>query len=357
MSDQVRTEDAGTYQMLWDCPRCDTPNLLGLTHRHCPNCGAPQDPSKRRFPSDDEKIAVEDHPLAGADLECPACNTANSASAKCCGGCGYPLDEAKQVGGQDDIVLGEGEGFAGQTAAEIRQAERDRQAALRQPAKPEPKTSWLTKRTMIIGGVIFAVVLLVFLFTRKKEVQIEVSGHSWSRSIEIEQYGAVDESAWCDRMPAKAKLKNKRSEVREKKKVPDGETCKTRKVDNRDGTFKEVKECKPKYREEPVYADKCYYTIDKWHRDRSADAQGSALSPEPNWPKVGLRKTGKGNCRGCEREGSRSESYKVLFSYEGDEDSCTFSQDKWKSFALGDRFSAKAGRMTGNLDCDSLVAH
>ena len=44
----------GTYQMLWDCSYCDSKKLLGITHRHCPGCGAPQDPSKRYYPKDDE---------------------------------------------------------------------------------------------------------------------------------------------------------------------------------------------------------------------------------------------------------------------------------------------------------------
>ena len=33
-----------TYEMMWDCPYCGTKHLLGLTHRHCPNCGAARSP-------------------------------------------------------------------------------------------------------------------------------------------------------------------------------------------------------------------------------------------------------------------------------------------------------------------------
>ena len=51
------------YEMLWDCPRCETPKLLGLSHRNGPTCGAPQDPTKRYFPKDEDKVAVEDHPF------------------------------------------------------------------------------------------------------------------------------------------------------------------------------------------------------------------------------------------------------------------------------------------------------
>ena len=27
------------FEMLWDCSYCSAKKLLGLTHRHCPNCG------------------------------------------------------------------------------------------------------------------------------------------------------------------------------------------------------------------------------------------------------------------------------------------------------------------------------
>ena len=61
------------YEMLWDCAYCATPKLLGKSHRHCPKCGAPQDPERRYFPADSEKVAVEDHVpvggLAGAVCE------------------------------------------------------------------------------------------------------------------------------------------------------------------------------------------------------------------------------------------------------------------------------------------------
>ena len=64
----MREESQGRFEMLWDCPNCGTDKLLGLTHRHCPNCGAAQDPSKRYFPADDQKVAVENHPYQGAEL-------------------------------------------------------------------------------------------------------------------------------------------------------------------------------------------------------------------------------------------------------------------------------------------------
>lgn len=364
MSDQVRTEDAGTYQMLWDCPACGTAKLLGLTHRHCPGCGSPQDPTARYFPSDEEKIAVEDHPLAGRDLQCPACDTPNASTASCCGNCGSPLADAKQVEVRDDIVLGQGEALAGETGADAKAVQRERQAAKhaalsgqapKTKAKPKAKSK---KLWWILGGVVVAVIIAaIALFSLKKQVEIEATDHTWARTIAIEQYGEVSESAWCDRMPAQARRTSRKSEVKSTEKVKDGETCKTRNKDMGNGTFKQVKECTPTYRSEKVYADKCYYRIDKWHVDRTLRSNGAGREPAPSWPKVKLTKTGTGNCKRCEREGSRGETYTVTFTMtDGDPDDCDFGFDKWQSIATGDTFTAEAGRMTGNLDCDSLVA-
>ncbi|MDQ7024021.1 MAG: zinc ribbon domain-containing protein, partial [Anaerolineae bacterium] len=79
-----------TYEMLWDCQFCGTKRNLGLTHRFCPNCGAPQNPDARYYPSDEDKIEVRDHEYVGVDVTCPACGELNSAAAEFCGQCGSP---------------------------------------------------------------------------------------------------------------------------------------------------------------------------------------------------------------------------------------------------------------------------
>ena len=58
------------YEMLWNCGACGSEKLLGVTHRHCPNCGAAQEASRRYFPSDEEKVAVADHRYTGVDHQC-----------------------------------------------------------------------------------------------------------------------------------------------------------------------------------------------------------------------------------------------------------------------------------------------
>ena len=82
-----------TYEMLWDCQYCGTTKLLGKTHRFCPNCGAAQDPRSRYYPSEEDKVAVEDHTFVGVDVTCSVCNTLNNGDSHFCQNCGASLDE------------------------------------------------------------------------------------------------------------------------------------------------------------------------------------------------------------------------------------------------------------------------
>jgi len=89
--------EEATYEMCWDCKFCGQKKLLGLTHRFCAGCGAPQDPASRYFPPENEKVAVKDNPFVGADVSCPACKQPMSRAAKCCTNCGSPIDKGAEV--------------------------------------------------------------------------------------------------------------------------------------------------------------------------------------------------------------------------------------------------------------------
>jgi hypothetical protein len=77
------------YEMVWDCQCCGARKLLGLSHRHCPSCGAQQDPSSRYFPADHEKVAVQNHEFVGADTQCRYCGGASSKRAHIVGSAGH----------------------------------------------------------------------------------------------------------------------------------------------------------------------------------------------------------------------------------------------------------------------------
>ncbi len=356
-----------TYEMLWDCRYCGTRKNLGKTHRHCPNCGAPQDPNARYFPPDSEKIAVEDHQYVGADVLCPACGTANSRNANNCGGCGSPLQGAKAVQQRTDRVVAEGQAFQGDSAQAARAEHAQQAAAAGQsppaPAPSPPKTKSSVAKGCALFGILGFVLLVVivaggvFAYNKcgAKASVLQVDGHSWVREIAVEQYRAVEQSDWCDKMPAGAKVISRSKEKRSTKKVEDGQDCQVRKVDQGDGTFKEKKECTPKYKEEPVYDDKCRFSAFEWRPDRTEKATGSSLQDTPRWPDVNLARTG--TCEGCERKAASKETYTVRFvdATSKTEQKCDYSDmGKWQSFKEGSKWTGSIGRLSGELDCDSL---
>ena len=353
------------YEMLWDCRFCGTKKLLGLTHRHCPNCGGPQNADERYFPSDAEKVPAKSHEYYGTDVRCAHCGVANSRNSKHCAGCGAPLERAPEVSRRDDQVDATGQGFA----ADTKKTPRDTNAAPNRDESegaaeglvgaPEPRAKASTGvRTAVRAGCLIVVVLVLLaiaLLLWKKPGGVEVVGHTWKRVIDVERYGPVSESAWCDQMPFAARSVRHAREVRSHERIADGQDCHMRRVDRGNGTFSESQECEPRYRDEPVYSDRCYFTVDRWTKARSASAEGSSLNDAPRWPATSLSQSG--SCEGCEREGSRHETYTVVFRDEGaHEHPCDFDQQRWASFADGSRWKGAMGVVGGGLDCGSVAA-
>ncbi|MBS2011314.1 MAG: hypothetical protein JST00_00265 [Deltaproteobacteria bacterium] len=336
-------EHEATYEMFWDCKYCGQKKLLGLTHRFCAGCGAPQDPNARYFPPDDEKVLVKDHPFSGADVACPACKQPMSRAAKCCTNCGSPIDKGAEVARKGDVVVPDPgvmpfgpAGVAGGVPAPA-------------PAKGFPTL------LVVLGGVVAVIVaiVLVVIFWKREGV-FEVTGHTWERNIAVERFEPVRKSVWCDGKPIGARELSRRKEQRSTKQVQDGETCQTRKKDNGNGTFKEVRECKPKYKSEPVYDDKCEIEVTEWHTSRTLTAKGTSPSDPPKWPLVTLSQPG--SCLGCEREGSRSEKYTVTFAdpKAKTDGSCDLPESRWATFPKGSKWKGKIRVLTGGVDCDTL---
>ncbi len=349
-----------TYQMLWDCKYCGTQKLLGLTHRHCPTCGAPQDATARYFPSEADKVIVQNHAFVGADVVCPACQEANSKRNQHCFNCGSPLTEGAAVRRREDRVIPDGATapIDSKAAATLEaQPALQANAGARHAKKPEKKHTWRSDlRTLAyifvpIIVLFFGFVIVNVIFT--KSVQVEAVKHHWVREIAVEQYGDVREGDWCDETPSGARIIDRQMKTRSHKKVADGQSCTTRQTDNGDGTFSEHEVCKTTYRSEPVESLYCTYLVTKWHFERTAKAEGN--DPSPAWPAT--RITRNGQCLGCEREGTRKETYELVLRdlASGEEDSCEFPEDKWRSFAPGAKFDAEQ-MMVGGLVCDTMVA-
>ncbi len=324
------TRDLGTYEMLWSCGACGTKGLLGKSHRHCPSCGSPQDPKARYFPQPGEETAVANHSFDGADKICSACTTPMGAKAHNCGNCGAPLDGARAVGLVSEAV-----------------------PVVREPPRPVRAGRSRGCLFAVVAGVVAIVAATLVFFLWKKEITVQVQQHRWEREIAIERLDPVAQSEWCDRLPSDAYSVSRSREVRDHKKIPDGQTCRTKNVDQGDGTFKKVEECSPKYREEPIYADKCRFTVDRWQKARGEVARGQGQQPAPAWPSVRLGRTGA--CRGCEREGARTERYLVDLWGGGAQHACDVGAARWAQLQDGASVPMKVRVVGGGADCDSVA--
>ncbi len=311
-----RTESEGFYEMLWDCPHCDTKGLLGKSQRHCANCGAPQDPDKRYFPKEGEAKPIDGHRFEGSDRQCPSCNTAMGSTAKNCTSCGSPLDGSKEVRG----------------------------IAMPVAAKPPKKKVW-----PIVLAVIAALCIAIwFFFIRKKDATLAVSAHRWERAVAIEKYDDWKQEGWRDAVPAGASIPTCVRKERSKKQVEDGEECKTEKVDKKDGTFEQVKTCKPKYRSEPVEDDWCTFTVRNWKKVDDIKNVGAGLTAA--WPdKVPAADTAA--ALGATRSGARTETLYLDF---GKGQSCAVDDAKWRKFKDGDKVKLEVRARTGDVVCSSL---
>jgi hypothetical protein len=326
-----------TYEMFWDCSRCGTKELLGKTHRQCPNCGAPQDASKRYFPPPVKEIAVENLVYYGVDRICEACKTPNSARAHFCRNCAAPLDEAARA-----QLITEGTAQLPPAAASSSLAALDTAPEAAAPLEPGCK--------IVIAGVVIVVAFILVAIFGKREATAEITKHRWQRVVAIEDFDARKEEAWCDEMPADARAVSRHNEQRSTRQVPDGEECTTRRVDNGDGTFSEHEECRTKYREEPVYDSRCFFTVDRWAKKRELTAQGTGT--QPAWPEVVLVRAG--NCLGCEREGGRIATYTLDMKRADREFECGVSEDVWRAHNDGSKVRLKVRAMDGAPDCSTL---
>lgn len=350
----ARSEELGVYEMLWDCKFCGATALPAKTHKFCPTCGAAQDPRSRRFPADDEKRAVTDYVPAGADVICKACGGLNAGNAKFCKQCGASLEGAEAAALTADQVRGEGETFAAQAqrdlSAERHAAEMRRVGVVKDEKKQGGFPWWIAAVVLVIaivGGIIWAL-------TAERDAVAIVTGHTWERAVYVEEFSAVPDAAWCEAVPPGAYSVSSRREIRDYNRVPDGEDCQIRRRDNGDGTFREVRECTPLFREEPIYDDRCYFTINRWTDERVARAQGAALSPAPAWPVVDLDTCSSARL-GCERESGRAENYYLQLRSDDQDFRCEVTAATWSATRIEAAFTLQIGTITGVPDCASLT--
>lgn len=346
-----RVEQQGVFEMVWDCQFCGNKGIPAKTHKFCPNCGSPQNPATRRFPSDAEKKAVADYEFKGASLVCPACQALNDGDAKFCRQCGAPLENAAKAERVGDQVKAAGAQFAADAERNIHQEALD--ADLARARASAPKKGGIPWLTIAIITVIAVVLIgIIGALTWKKTVPAQVTQLNWERVIAIEAYSAVAGGTWCDSIPGDAYSISRSQRQRSTNRIPDGEVCSVRRIDNGDGTFREQEECQTRYREEPVYDAYCAYTVNRWAYSRDVTDSGILGERDPAWPTLNLR---SGSGLGSEREGGRTETYRVVLHSGDDSYTCELDYAVWRSLTVGMSRDLPVGVVTGSPDCSALA--
>jgi hypothetical protein len=306
--------------MLWDCDHCETRALLAKSQRHCAECGAPQNPDKRYFPSEGEAKRVDGHQYEGSDRHCPACNTPQSAKGHNCTHCGAPLDGSKEVRGV---------------------------ASAPPPPVNKRRRQWVILAVVVAIGLI--VLAIWFVLFRTKAAQMTITAHRWERAIAVEEYGEKQGAEWRDKLPSDARDVSCHQKERSKRKVDTGEEdCRTSRKDNKDGTYEQIKTCTPIYRSEPVDDDWCRYTVHRWRPLEPIKTTGIGMSPV--WPTANLPPADARAALGAKRQGQRTSTWILEVGTQ----TCEVSEATWTRYADGQEANVEVRARSGDVVCSSL---
>lgn len=345
------------YQMFWDCGHCGTKKLLGVSHRHCPNCGAAQDETKRYFPPDGEEVELHNHIYYGIDWDCAYCSTPNSKNSHNCVNCGGGKDGTKNVKLVGEPYQEETTSYQTSTSTPQEKLEIKRTVLYERPSTPvkEKNSSSLW---IILGVSLFALFIgfLIYGFNSKTDHTLTVASKTWSRSIDIEEYRAIHDTDWCSSMPSDGYNVSSFRDVRSHRDVADGQECHTEKRDRGDGSYSSQRVCHTKYRREPVYDNRCSYTVNRWRFSNSVLARGDDKTT-PYDPDVSMYRNYSQHL-GSKRVGSKSESYNIDFFYVDSNKnkmaSCSYSQQRWNNFNVNSQHHGQV-RMIGGLICNEIT--
>jgi hypothetical protein len=274
----------------WRCPYCASVNRGA--HLSCQGCGATRDKDVRFFLEDDAPEVTDEALLSqarsGPDWLCQFCQTSNKAAEPRCGNCGAERGASPARPEQD-----------------VARASGLLSASTPGPPKPRPgrrRGCGIVAAVVLLLGLGFCSVFSYFAL-RKTEERVTVAGFRWERSVDVEAWRKVQETAWEGEQPSGARVVGRSREVHHTEREETGtERVKVGTRDKGNGFFEDVYEERPVYSDRDVYRTKLRYEIEKWVVDRTAKAEGNDQSPR--WPDTRLRSG--------EREARRSERYTVV---------------------------------------------
>lgn len=364
-----------TYEGKWRCTRCSNANLG--RNLNCQTCGVKRDDDVQFFI--DDNVVVTDATLlnqanAGADWICQYCGGNNRAFDAHCTSCGSSRSP------EDRQLQEETRGINDWTEAAQKAAFANSQNAL-------PKKSFFASRLFKIAllgaGILgaFAVVIfgvLVYISTLTYSCDVEVAGLEWQRTIKLEEYKTVQETAWEGEVPAEARVQSKEQALHHNDRVAIGsrsvpETY-TEKVS--DGTeqyvcgrknkkngyfedeyctrtkYKEVTKTRTRtetvYKDVPVYRTRYSYLIDKWVPAGEKTASGTDFNPQ--WAMIQVDNIHS-------RAGERSETYNLLCKELGGKNKLykiKLTSDDWSRFQNGMHLHGKTNFFGSLVSIDEL---
>jgi len=334
------------YQMLWDCRFCGTTKLLGVDHRHCPNCGAAQDPEWRYFPSDaDVKLVSDPHyQYTGVDKICPFCQQPNSAASKFCKECGGDLTNARAATVKDEIDSAKVTGKADDVVLKKFQAE---QMAIHAASQ---RKGLFANRVLVIALIaalvicIGGVVALIALSNSTYGSSVAVNQVGWERVITVQRLETRAGSDWRSGVPSGAYnvscTSKQRCHTESERYV-----CGSIRQDRGDGSYVNKDKYCSRDKQVCVPDSWCSYAVDVWNNVRDVKASGG-LDDALVWPNFTPLRT---NGVGAEREGGRKETLTVVFTDVNNKGKTyTFNPtnvDQWKAFKPGQRYSVEINRL------------
>ena len=152
-------------------------------------------------------------------------------------------------------------------------------------------------RWALLGLCCLALAPLGWKLYGPRGVVVEVVAKTWQLEIEIEQRVMESGSAWCDELPADAKILGRRS------------------MDKAVG-------------ERPAGSEHCRYTSPQWRRRWGIRNEGQAPTP-PRWPEPKLARADADGL-GAERPGKRQQRYLLqLHDSSGHDWSCELPLEQW----------------------------
>jgi hypothetical protein len=355
------------YEGKWRCSRCSMPNLG--RNLNCQTCGVKRGDDIEFFLEDDAQ-AVNDAELlrqanAGADWICRYCDGNNRSFAAQCSSCGS-LRSAK-----DKQLIEETRGVYDWSEAARKAAKNA--AHQRNFQETQSKKSFFSSRflkfALFGAGCLTAVFIaifagLVYIASLSYPTEVKVTGLEWTRTVAVEEYKTVTETAWEGEVPSGARVQSSERAVHHTEKVTDGtrtvpetyteqvadgsESYVCGRTDKKNGYFedkyctrtkyKSVTRTRNKtetvYKDVPVYRTRYNYQIEKWVTIDEKATSGTDFNPQ--WAVVQIDKT--------HREGKRTESYNLIYkelSGDNKPHKIKLSAENWSKFTNGERLNGK----------------